>query len=294
MTIITENINPNTREIDLQRGAEIARLINAEDQKVAAAVAKILPQIGTAIDVIAEKLRNGGRLAYFGSGTSGRIGILDASEMPPTYSVRSDMVQAYISGGEKAVRYAVENAEDSTDFAAEDVADFAPTANDVVVAISASGNPQYTLEVLRLARQKNVTTIAITSNPEAKFKPYADIFLCAEVGPEAISGSSRMKAGTAQKMIVNMLSTGAMIRIGKTYHNYMVDLQIHNDKLRERAVRYVCEICDVEPARAAEVLQEAQNVKTACVMIFKQCDKAQAEKLLAQNEGILRRILEDK
>jgi N-acetylmuramic acid 6-phosphate etherase len=294
MLAITENINPDTYEIDLQSGAEIARLINAEDKKVALAVEKILPQIGAAIDVIAEKLRRGGRLAYFGSGTSGRIGILDASEMPPTYGVRGDMIQAYISGGEKAVRYAVENAEDSADFAAEDVADFAPTANDVVVAISASGNPQYTLEVLRLARQRNVTTIAITSNPEAKFKPFADIFLCAEVGPEAISGSSRMKAGTAQKMIVNMLSTCAMIRIGKTYHNYMVDLQIHNDKLRERAVRYECEICDVEPARAAEVLQEAQNVKTACVMIFKQCDKAQAEKLLAQDEGILRRILEDK
>ncbi len=294
MMTVTENINPNTSEIDLQNGAEIARLINAEDKKVAAAVEQILPQIGAAIDMIAEKLRTGGRMAYFGSGTSGRIGILDASEMPPTYGVRDDIIKAYISGGEKAVRYAVENAEDSADFAAEDLADFAPTPNDTVVAISASGNPQYTLEVLRLARQKGSATIAITSNPEAKFKPFADIFLCAEVGPEAISGSSRMKAGTAQKMIVNMLSTGAMVRIGKTYHNYMVDLQIHNTKLRERAVRYVSEICGVDKTVAAEVLQTAQNVKTACVMLAKKCDKAQAEKLLVQNEGILRRILEDK
>lgn len=294
MLAITENINPDTYEIDLQSGAEIARLINAEDKKVALAVEKILPQIGAAIDVIAEKLRRGGRLAYFGSGTSGRIGILDASEMPPTYGVCGDMIQAYISGGEKAVRYAVENAEDSAEFAAADLADFAPTSDDAVVAISASGNPQYTLEVLRLARQKGVTTIAVTSNPDAKFKPYADIFLCAVVGPEAVAGSSRMKAGTAQKMIVNMLTTGAMIRIGKTYHNYMVDLQIHNEKLRERAVRYVCDICGVAAPQAEKVLDAAGNVKTACVMIVNQCDKAEAEKLLAQNDGILRRILEDK
>lgn len=294
MPAITENINPDTYEIDLQNGKQIARLINNEDKKVALAIEKILPQIGKAIEQIATKLRSGGRLVYFGSGTSGRIGILDASEMPPTYGVEADMVQAYISGGEKAVRYAVENAEDNAEFAAADLNDFAPTPDDVVVAISASGNPQYTLEVLRLARQKGATTIAITSNPEAKFKPYADIFLCAEVGPEVIAGSSRMKAGTAQKMIVNMLTTGAMIRIGKTYHNYMVDLQIHNAKLRERAVRYVCEICRVEAETAQKTLEIADNVKVACVMIAKQCDKAQAEAILAQNEGILRRILEEK
>ncbi len=291
MTAITENINPHTREIDLQSGEEIARLINAEDKKVAPAIEKILPAIGKAVDVIADKLRRGGRMAYFGSGTSGRIGILDASEMPPTYGVRDDMIQGYISGGEKAVRYAVENAEDKDEFAIADINDFNPTPNDVVVAISASGNPQYTVKVLELARQKGAVTIAVTSNPAAKFKPYADIFLCAEVGPEAISGSSRMKSGTAQKMIVNMLSTGAMIRIGKTYKNYMIDVQIHNAKLHERAVRYVCEITGVDAAAAEKTLQICGNVKTACVMLAKQCDKAQAEKLLAQNDGILRRVL---
>ncbi|MBR1825782.1 MAG: N-acetylmuramic acid 6-phosphate etherase [Alphaproteobacteria bacterium] len=291
MAVITENMNPNTYDIDLQNGEQIARLINAEDAKVAAAVEKILPQIGTAIDLLADKLRKGGRLAYFGSGTSGRIGILDASEMPPTYGVPPNMVQAYISGGERAVRYAVENAEDSAECAVVDFTEFAATENDAVVAISASGNPEYTRKVLELARQNGVMTIAITSNPQAAFKPYADVFLCAEVGPEAVSGSSRMKAGTAQKMIVNMLSTGAMIRIGKTYHNYMVDLQIHNAKLYDRAVRYVCEICGVSREQAERALQIADNVKTACVMIAKQCNKVQAEKLLAQNEGILRRIL---
>lgn len=291
MTAITENTNPATIDIDLQSGVEIARLINNEDKKVAVAIAAILPQIGQAIDLIAEKLRQGGRMAYFGSGTSGRIGILDASEMPPTYGVPDDMIQGYISGGEKAVRLAVENAEDSAEFAREDFAAFNPTPKDVVVAISASGNPQYTVEVLGLARQKGVFTIAITSNPEAKFKPYADIFLCAEVGPEAVSGSSRMKSGTAQKMIANMLTTGAMIRIGKTYKNYMVDVQIHNAKLRERAIRYVCEITGSDVATAEAVLNEAGNVKTACVMLIRGCNKENAEKLLAQNEGILRRVL---
>ena len=291
MAAITENINPDTINIDLQNGAEIARLINEEDKKIAPAVEKILPQIGKAIDLIADRLRNGGRMAYFGSGTSGRIGILDASEMPPTYGVSGDLIQGYISGGEKAVRYAVENAEDSDDFALEDITEFNPSAKDVVVAISASGNPHYTVKVLELAKAKGTLTIAVTSNPEAAFKPYADIFLCTEVGPEAVSGSSRMKSGTAQKMVVNMLSTGAMIRIGKTYCNYMVDLQIHNQKLRQRAMRYVCDIAKVDSATAEQTLEIADNVKTACVMLIKKCDKAQAEEMLRQNEGILRRII---
>lgn len=292
--IITENINPATYEIDLQDGAEIARLINNEDKKVTAAIEKILPDIGKAIDLVAQKLQKGGRMAYFGSGTSGRIGILDASEMPPTYGVSPDMVQAYISGGEKAVRFAVENAEDNAEFAIKDYAAFNPQKNDVVVAISASGNPQYTLKILELAHNSGIKTIAITSNPQAAFKNYADIFLCTLVGPEVITGSSRMKSGTAQKMLVNMISTGAMIRIGKTYHNYMVDLQIHNQKLYQRAVRYVCEITGVNEENAENVLQKAKNVKTACVMIAKNCNKAQAEELLRQNGGILRRILEGK
>ena len=292
--MITENINPETYEIDLQNGAEIARLINNEDKKVALAIEKILPDIGEAIDLVATKLLKGGRLAYFGSGTSGRIGILDASEMPPTYGVSAEMVQAYISGGEKAVRFAVENAEDSSEFAVEDYAAFNPQKNDVVVAISASGNPQYTLKVLELAHAAGVATIAVTSNPKAAFKPYADIFLCTLVGPEAIAGSSRMKSGTAQKMVANMITTGAMIRIGKTYHNYMVDLQIHNQKLYQRALRYIKEITGAKDALAEKVLQQAANVKTACVMIVKNCNKQQAEDLLRQNNGILRRILEEK
>ena len=291
MLSITEQSNPDTVDIDIKNGAEIAKLINDEDKKVAEAVAKVLPQIGMAIDKIADSLKTGGRMAYFGSGTSGRLGILDASEMPPTYGISPDIIQAYISGGEKAIRHAVENAEDSSELAVADMRQFNPQKGDVVVAISASGNPRYGLKVLELARQAGCLTIAVTSNPEAKFKEFADIFINPILGAEAVTGSSRMKSGTAQKMILNMLSSGAMIKLGKTYHNYMIDLEVTNLKLQQRAVRFVREICSVDEKTAAEVLTEAKNVKTACVMIKKSCTKEQAQKLLAENDGILRKVI---
>ena len=291
MLSITEQSNPDTVDIDIKNGAEIAKLINDEDKKVAEAVAKVLPKIGTAIDKIADSLKTGGRMAYFGSGTSGRLGILDASEMPPTYGISPDIIQAYISGGEKAIRHAVENAEDSSELAVADMRQFNPQKGDVVVAISASGNPRYGLKVLELARQAGCLTIAVTSNPEAKFKDFADIFINPILGAEAVTGSSRMKSGTAQKMILNMLSSGAMIKLGKTYHNYMIDLEVTNLKLQQRAVRFVREICSVDEKTAAEVLTEAKNVKTACVMIKKSCTKEQAKKLLAENGGILRKVI---
>lgn len=291
MLSITEQLNPDTVDIDIKNGAEIAKLINDEDKKVAEAVAKVLPQIGAAIDKIADSLKTGGRMAYFGSGTSGRLGILDASEMPPTYGISPDIIQAYISGGEKAIRHAVENAEDSSELAVADMRQFNPQKGDVVVAISASGNPQYGLKVLELARQAGCLTIAVTSNPEAKFKDFADIFINPILGAEAVTGSSRMKSGTAQKMILNMLSSGAMIKLGKTYHNYMIDLEVTNLKLQQRAVRFVREICNVDEKTAAEVLTKTKNVKTACVMIKKSCTKEQAQKLLAENGGILRKVI---
>ena len=291
MLSITEQSNPDTVDIDIKNGMEIAKLINDEDKKVAEAVAKVLPQIGMAIDKIADSLKTGGRMAYFGSGTSGRLGILDASEMPPTYGISPDIIQAYISGGEKAIRHAVENAEDSSELAVADMRQFNPQKGDVVVAISASGNPRYGLKVLELARQAGCLTIAVTSNPEAKFKDFADIFINPILGAEAVTGSSRMKSGTAQKMILNMLSSGAMIKLGKTYHNYMIDLEVTNLKLQQRAVRFVREICSVDEKTAAAVLTEAKNVKTACVMIKKSCTKEQAQKLLAENDGILRKVI---
>lgn len=292
MLTITEKNNPHTMDIDLADGRKIAELINNEDMKIAVAVQKIVPQIGDAIEQIAARMRTGGRMAYFGSGTSGRIGILDASEMPPTFGVSNDLIQGYISGGEKALRYAVENAEDSTQLAEEDFKTFNPQPNDVVVAISASGNPMYGVKVLELARQRKLLTIALTSNPDAALKPYADIFLCPIVGPEVLVGSSRMKAGTAQKMVLNMLSTGAMICLGKAYHNYMIDLQISNAKLRERARRFVCEITGANEKDAQIALDEAKNVAVSCVMINKKCDKNMAQKILEKHHGILRNVLQ--
>lgn len=291
MSVITENSNPDTWEIDVQNGEQIARLINNEDKKIATAVEKILPEIGKAIDEISKRLRNGGRMAYFGAGTSGRIGVLDASEMPPTYSVSREIIQGYIAGGEKAVRQAVEGAEDSNELAEQDFNNFNAGKNDVVVAISASGNPNYTLKILQLGRQKGILTIAVTSNPQAALKSYADIFLCTVVGGEAVTGSSRMKSGTAQKMVLNMLSTGTMIRLGKTYHNYMVDLQINNEKLLKRAIGIVSDISGADEKTAQKTLEIAGSVKTACVMLIKDCNKADAEKMLQQNDGVLRKII---
>ncbi|MBR1756853.1 MAG: N-acetylmuramic acid 6-phosphate etherase [Alphaproteobacteria bacterium] len=291
MIISTEKNNPQTGDIDLANGQKIAELINAEDLKVAVAIQKILPQIGDAIEKIAHRMKQGGRMAYFGSGTSGRIGVLDASEMPPTFGVSPSLVQGYISGGDKALRCAVENAEDRADLAEQDFADFNAKPEDIVVSISASGNPQYGVKVLELARQKKCLTIAITSNPNAALKMFADIFLCTEVGPEVLTGSSRMKAGTAQKMILNMLSTGAMIKLGKAYHNYMIDLQINNTKLYERANRFVQEITGADEQTAKKALDKAKHVATACVMIAKNCDKEAAQELLRQNGGVLRKII---
>lgn len=289
---LTEKSNPASSEIDLLSPLEIARIINKEDQKVALAVEKVLDSVAEGIDLIAKAFAQGGRLAYFGAGTSGRLGILDASEMPPTFGVGKDMVQAFVAGGEAAVRNAVENAEDNEKFALADLTKFCPRLQDVIVGISAGGNPAYVVTALRQARDLGLKTIAISSNPQAEIAQYADIFINPQIGPEVITGSSRMKSGTAQKMILNMLTTGAMIRLGKTYKNYMIDLQVSNAKLHKRACRFVSEIAGTTSEQAAAFLQKSHNnVKTACVMAAKNCSKDVAEKLLTDNGGILRKII---
>jgi N-acetylmuramic acid 6-phosphate etherase len=288
---ITESRNPNTINIDLMDSLDIARTINREDKRVALAIEKVLPMIAQAIDTIAASFEKGGRLAYFGAGTSGRLGILDASEMLPTFGAPTTMVQGFIAGGEKAIRSPVENAEDKAEFALQDITAFAPTDKDVVVAISANGKPQYCLTVLAEAKKHGSQTIAISSNPEAEIGKIADIFINPVVGEEVITGSSRMKSGTAQKMVLNMLTTGAMIKIGKTYENYMIDLQLTNKKLVERGTRFISEICDISQQDASRLLEKTKNVKTACVMSLKQCTKEEAEKMLAQHHGILRKVL---
>ena len=290
--LLTEKSNPNTLGIDLMNGEEIARTINQEDKKVALAIEKVLPQIGEAIELIADSFNKGGRLAYFGAGTSGRIGVLDASECWPTFGVEHGMVNGFIAGGDKALRYSVENAEDSVEFGMEDLDAFNPSVNDVVVGISANGGPKYVMTILQEAQKRGVKTRGISSNIEAKLKKFSDIFINPIVGEEAITGSSRMKSGTAQKMILNMLSTGAMIRIGKTYKNYMIDVRMVSEKLVERGVRFVSEIAGIDMESAKKYIElSGKNVKTACVMAMKQCSKEQAEEMLKNNEGILRKVI---
>lgn len=292
---LTERRNPNTTDIDLMDGCEIAKIINNEDKKVALAIEKVLPQVGAAIELIVEAFRNGGRLAYFGAGTSGRIGVLDASECRPTFGVEQGMVCGYIAGGDKALRFSIESSEDSAELGLEDLRRFAPKAEDVVVGISAGGGPRYVLAVLEEARALGCKTVGISSNPEAKLKAFCDIFINPVVGEEAVTGSSRMKSGTAQKMILNMLSTGAMIRIGKTYENYMIDVRMTNEKLAERGRRIVSGIAGISLAEAQKYIEAGGNkVKTACVMAVRNVSREEAEKLLEANGGILRKVLQVK
>lgn len=290
---LTETRNEATSKIDLMDSSEIARTLNQEDQKVALAVEKTLPAISEAIELIANCLKKGGRLGYFGAGTSGRLGVLDASECWPTFGIEAEKVCGYIAGGDRALRFSVEDSEDNAEFGRTDLTAFNPGPNDVVVAISSSGNPPYLLSVLEAAKKRGAHRISISCNPEAKIKDLADIFINPIVGSEPITGSSRMKAGTAQKMILNMLSTGAMIRIGKVYKNYMVDLRILNTKLLDRGIRIICDITGLPRDEAAEYLQASGNkVKTACVMAIKKCTKPEAEQLLHSAGGILRKIIE--
>jgi len=292
--ILTEKSNPKSRNIDLMPSLDIVRTINNEDKKVAKAVEKALPEIATAVDIITDSFIKGGRLAYFGAGTSGRLGVLDASECWPTFSAPANMITGFIAGGDYALRHSIEGAEDDKNEALKHIKEFNPTKKDVVIGISASGNPNYVLTILAEAKKKGAKTIGITSNPEAKLKAIADITITTLVGPEAITGSSRMKSGTAQKMVLNMLSTASMVKIGKTYGNYMIDLQLVCNKLVDRGNHIIAAICKIPLAKAEEYrIKAGNNVKTACVMYQKQCSKITAEKLLKQHNGILRKVLLD-
>ncbi len=289
---LTERRNPATKDIDLMDSLEIAKTINNEDKKVAFAVEKTLPQIGEAIELIARAFQKGGRLAYFGAGTSGRLGVLDASECWPTFGVEHGMVCGFIAGGDKALRFSIENAEDDAEQALQDLASFNPRPDDIIVGISANGGPRYVLTILEEARKKGCKTIGISSNPEAKLQQFSDIFINPVVGEEALTGSSRMKSGTAQKMILNMLTTGAMIRIGKTYENYMIDVRMVNEKLVNRGCRIVSEIAGISPEEALKYIEQSgHKVKTACVMAVRRCTREKAEQLLADRGGILRKVI---
>ena len=288
--IITEYRNENTKNIDLLSTIDIVRKINEEDQIVARAVEDESANIARAIDMIAKQFLVGGKLYYFGAGTSGRLGVLDASECPPTFGASPDMVQGIIAGGDSALKIPVEGAEDNFDLGAEDAQIL--TEIDVCVAISASGNPKYLLGVLSEAEKIGCKTIAVTCNHKAAILEEVGLGICVEVGPEVIAGSSRMKAGTAQKMVLNMLTTGSMIKIGKTYENFMIDLMPTNEKLKDRAIRIVAEIAKVTPATALQTLLECNwNVKIAIMMLECRLTKENAEQILRKNCGVLRRAL---
>ena len=288
--VITEYRNENTKNIDILPTIEIVRKMNEEDKLVALAVEEETENIATAVDLIAKQFLKGGRLFYFGAGTSGRIGILDASECPPTFSVDPEMVQGIIAGGTEAMLKAVEGAEDSFETGRKD-ADIL-TDKDVCVVISASGNPKYLLGVLSKADEAGAATIAVTCNSQGAIASEAGHVICAEVGPEVIAGSSRLKAGTAQKMILNMLSTGAMIKIGKTYENFMIDLKAVNEKLKDRAIRIVSQIAEVTHSEALACLLKCNwEIKTAIIMLKMKLDTESARLELRKHGGVLRRLI---
>lgn len=288
--VITEYRNENTKDIDIISTVEMVKKMNEEDKIVALAVEEELENIAAAIDAIAKRFLIGGKLYYFGAGTSGRLGVLDASECPPTFSVPSDMVQGIIAGGDSAFKTAVEGAEDNFDAGKEEAKVL--TKDDVAVVISASGNPKYLLGVLEQADSIGAKTVAVTCNSQGKIAEEAGIVICPEVGPEVIAGSSRLKAGTAQKMVLNMLTTGAMIKIGKTYENFMIDLQATNEKLKDRAIKIVSEIAEVTHAEALSMLMKSSwEIKTAIVALKQGIDVTKARIELKNHSGVLRKVI---
>jgi len=285
----TEQRNQASARFDEESTLDMVRIMNREDAKVAAAVRDALPQIAQAIDVIAEKLRRGGRLIYVGAGTSGRIAALDASECPPTFGTAPKMVQFVIAGGPKALGAAVEANEDSREFGQRDIAKRKPGKKDVVVGIAASGRTPYTVAAVEFARQRGAATIGVCCNADSPLEKAAQIAILAPVGPEVVTGSSRLKAGTAQKMVLNMLTTGAMTRLGYIYGNLMVNVQPNNDKLVDRATRILQDAAIVDRVRASAALNASKmSVPVALVMLKTGLNPTKARGLLKAHAGNVR------
>lgn len=292
--LMTETVNPNTVGIDECSTEEILRLINAEDTGVPRAVAEELPHLARAVDLVYEALKEGGHMFYVGCGTSGRLGVLDASECPPTYGVDPQLVQGYIAGGDVALRKAVEGSEDDAEAGAQLVRDLQVTSKDVVVGITASGSAPYVLGAAREAKSRGAICIAVVNNRGSKLEELCHVTVAPVVGPEVIMGSTRMKAGTAQKMVLNMLSTSVMVKMGKVYNNLMVDLQASNQKLHDRSLRIVCASTDATPEVAEEYLEKADwNVKAAIMMLKTGLNKEGAEEKLRKNGGRLKLAIAD-
>lgn len=293
-TLATEQRNPQSRHIDTVSTEAMVRIMNEQDKGVADAVGAIIPAVAAAIDMIAERLLHGGHLFYMGSGTSGRLGILDAVECPPTYSTSPNLIQGLIAGGYEAIFKAKEGAEDSEEMGQTDLQDHRITAQDVIVGLSASGRTPYVVGGLRYGTSIGAATISIDCSPHAAIARYAQIDLCALVGPEVITGSTRMKAGTAQKMILNMLSTGTMIKLGKVYGNLMIDVKCSNHKLEERARHIVLTAtgCTRDEAIAALAASNG-HAKTAIVMILANITAAEAEQKLCAAHGYVTAVLKE-
>ena len=291
-SLTTERRNERSRRIHQAKTIDILKIINDEDKTVAEAVQEVLPEVKTAVDFAVGSLKKGGRIIYIGAGTSGRLGVLDAAECPPTFSISPESVIGIIAGGEKALYKAVEGAEDHEAFGRRDLEAVNLSNNDTVIGIAASGRTPYVLGALKYARETGAKTVSLTCNENSAISQASDHSIEVVVGPEVIAGSTRMKAATAHKMILNMISTAAMIKMGKVYENLMVDVKVSNDKLKERAIRIIQTVTDVPKETAALALEKSHNqVKTAILMVKTNEDAAAAENLLEKSEGDIEKAL---
>lgn len=291
--LTTEQRNPASEHIDELTTLEIVRLMNDEDRRVADAVRAEETNIARAIDVIAEKIRNGGRLIYIGAGTSGRLGVLDASECPPTFNTRPEQVVGIIAGGPSALTRSIEGAEDHPEYAVRDLSDANVSPSDCVVGIATSGRTPYVVRGLQFAKEVGAAAIGFSCNTDSELRQVADFVIEPVVGPEVVSGSTRLKAGTATKLVLNMLTTGAMVRLGKTYGNLMVDLRASNEKLKLRTKRIVCQLTDITETAAEELLDRCDGeLKTAIVTRLLEITPDEARERLERGQQHLRRALQ--
>ena len=292
--LTTEARNPASARLDQLSALEIVNLINQEDAGIAEAVGKESERIAQAVDIVADRLANGGRLIYVGAGTSGRLGVLDAAECPPTFSSDPELVVGFIAGGKSAMFRAVEGAEDNPELGAQDLADIDFSPSDVLVGIATSGRTPYVIGALRYARDVGGIAIGLACNESSVMEPHTDLLICPVVGPEVLSGSTRMKAGTATKMVLNMITTGAMVRTGKTYGNLMVDLTATNEKLKLRSLRLVKMFTGLNDDAATELLDDCDGqLKVAIVVHCCQLDASQARQRIQRAGGHLRTALEN-
>jgi N-acetylmuramic acid 6-phosphate etherase len=289
----TERRNPRSRGLDRKTTLDLLRALNGEDARVASAVRRVLPQIARAVDAIAKAFRHGGRLFYVGAGTSGRLAVLDAAECPPTFGTPPKMVQAIIAGGARALRQAAEGAEDSAANGARDLRRAGVRPGDIVVGLSASGTTPYVLGALDFAGRRSLMTIGVTANPRSPLARRARIAIAPDTGPEAIAGSTRLKAGTAQKLVLNLLSTAAMVRLGRVYENSMVHVALTNNKLRRRGARILEEVAGVSLSAAEHALRQAgHDLPAALVMLKTGASARDARRMLAATGGNVRQVLE--